>query len=53
MKKHKKTKFLRNPIAEAHSKRGGAGGGPHRNKILEEKKGLLRKRKHKKTIEVE
>lgn len=36
-----------NPIAVAHSLRGGSGAGPHRNRILSVKKGSSRKTKHK------
>jgi len=38
----------KNPISVAHSLRGGAGAGPHRNRILSIKKGSSRKVKHKK-----
>ncbi len=37
----------KNPISVAHSLRGGAGAGPHRNRILSIKKGSSRKVKHK------
>ena len=37
----------KNPIAVAHSLRGGSGSGPHRNRILSTKKGSSRKIKHK------
>lgn len=36
-----------NPIAVAHSKRGGAGAGPHKNNVLSIRKGSSRKIKHK------
>lgn len=36
-----------NPIAVAHSLRGGSGAGPHRNRVLSIKKGSSRKIKHK------
>ena len=36
-----------NPIAIAHSLRGGSGAGPHRNRVLSVKKGSSRKKKHK------
>jgi len=39
----------KNPISVAHSLRGGAGAGPHRNRILSVKKGSSRKVKHKKS----
>ena len=38
----------KNPISVAHSLRGGAGAGPHRNRLLSIKKGSSRKVKHKK-----
>ena len=37
----------KNPISVAHSLRGGAGAGPHRNRVLSIKKGSSRKVKHK------
>lgn len=37
----------KNPISVAHSLRGGAGAGPHRNRLLSVKKGSSRKVKHK------
>jgi hypothetical protein len=37
----------KNPISVAHSLRGGAGAGPHRNRVLSIKKGSSRKIKHK------
>lgn len=37
-----------NPFAAAHSMRGGAGGGPHKNRELATRKGACRKVKHKK-----
>ena len=39
----------KNPISVAYSLRGGAGAGPHRNRILSVKKGYSRKVKHKKS----
>ena len=43
----KKTKKPGNPFAAAHSMRGGAGGGPHKNRALSTRKGSSRKVKHK------
>jgi hypothetical protein len=46
------SKKSNNPIAVAHSKRGGAGAGPHNNKTLSVRKGSSRKVKHKKKGEI-
>jgi hypothetical protein len=47
MMKNKKQKKSFNPIAVAHSLRGGSGAGPHRNRVLTTKKGSSRKIKHR------
>lgn len=45
--KKKTTKQKGNPIAVAHSLRGGSGSGPHRNRVLSTKRGSSRKTKHR------
>jgi hypothetical protein len=45
--KKKPPKQKGNPIAVAHSIRGGSGSGPHRNRVLSTKRGSSRKIKHR------